>query len=217
MTATIRVLDERPEVRQSFAVITALAGDRWSLRTDDGETASAARALSCLVEPCLGDRVLVALGSGESYVLAVLQRRDVEGVELSAPGNLTVRVADGAFRVAARDGVELASAKDLTLAAARLMVHAAEGNVAVRTLALVGERLHADLGAVRTVARTVDSLLDRFTQRVKRSYRFVEEVDTLQAETVDQTVRETWHLRARHALTHTEKLVKVDSEQIQLG
>ena len=216
MTATIRVLDERPEVRQAFATITALAGDRWSLRTDDGVTASAARALSCLVEPCLGDRVLVALGSGESYVLAVLQR-DAEGVELSAPGNVTVRVADGAFRVAARDGVELASAKDLTLAAARLMVHAAEGNVAVRTLALVGEKLHADLGAVRTVARTVDSLLDRFTQRVKRSYRFVEEVDTLQAETVDQTVRETWHLRARHALTHTEKLVKVDSEQIQLG
>lgn len=216
MTATIRVLDERPEVRQAFATITALAGDRWSLRTDDGVTASAARALSCLVEPCLGDRVLVALGSGESYVLAVLQR-DAEGVELSAPGNVTVRVADGAFRVAARDGVELASAKDLTLAAARLMVHAAEGNVAVRTLALVGEKLHADLGAVRTVARTVDSLLDRFTQRVKRSYRFVEEVDTLQAEAVDQTVRETWHLRARHALTHTEKLVKVDSEQIQLG
>lgn len=217
MTAAIRVLDERPEVRQSYATITGIAGDRWSLRTDEGETASAARALSCLVEPCLGDRVLVALGSGESYVLAVLHRPDVAGVELSAPGDLTLRAADGAVRVAARDGVELATARDITLTAARIALSAAEGSVAVRALAVVGERLHADLGAVKTIARSVDSLLERFTQRVKRSYRFVEEVDTLQAESVDHTVRETWHLRARHALTHTEKLVKVDSEQIQLG
>lgn len=217
MTAAIRVLDERPEVRQSYATITGLAGDRWSLRTDEGVTASAARALSCLVDPCLGDRVLVALGSGESYVLAVLQRPGADGVELSAPGDLTVRVPEGAFRVAAREGVELASASELTLTAARVALRAEEGSVAVRALTMVGERLHADLGAVKTIARTVDSLLDRFTQRVKRSYRFVEEVDTLQAESVDQTVRETWHLRARHALTHTEKLVKVDSEQIQLG
>lgn len=217
MTAAIRVLEERPEVRQAYATITGLAGDRWCLRTDDGETASAARALSCLVDPRRGDRVLVALGSGESYVLAVLHRPASEGVELSAPGDLTVRVPDGAFRVAARSGLELATGADLSLTAARVALSAAEGSVAVRALSVLGERLHADLGAVKTVARTVDSLLDRFTQRVKRSYRFVEEVDTLQADSVDQTVRETWHLRARHALTHTEKLVKVDSEQIQLG
>lgn len=219
MGAPVRSLDVRPEVLQCFATVVGEAGPRWLLRTDAGADHDAARAVSCLVDPRLGDRVLVAVGPGEAFVLAVLHREDVEaeGVELSAPGDLTLKAPGGSFRVAAAEAIELAANGRVSLTSPTLSVNANEGSVAVRALTFVGDKLHADLDSVKTVARHVDSLLDRFSQRVRRSFRFVEETDTVQAEAIDQTVRETWHLRARHAITHTEKLVKVDAEQIQLG
>ena len=67
------------------------------------------------------------------------------------------------------------------------------------------------------VTETLDSVLDRFSQRVKRSYRTVEETDQLKAERIDYTASSTMSLHGENALVTAEQLVKVDGEQIHLG
>ena len=60
-------------------------------------------------------------------------------------------------------------------------------------------------------------MLERLSQRVKRSYRTVDELDQLHARQLDYKVDKTMSLRAANALLTAEQLVKVDGGQIHLG
>jgi hypothetical protein len=62
-----------------------------------------------------------------------------------------------------------------------------------------------------------DSLFERVSQRVKRSFRTVEDIDQLKAKKIDYAAESTLALRAEHAVVHGEELIKVDGKQIQLG
>ncbi len=60
----------------------------------DGGTIEAKRAMSCMLDPAVGDRVLVALiGDGSAYVLAVLEREAVE--KFSASWDELVETVEG--------------------------------------------------------------------------------------------------------------------------
>jgi hypothetical protein len=96
-------------------------------------------------------------------------------------------------------------------------VSAAEGHVVVQGLSFVGEVVRAEVEKLKLVAKSFDSVLERFTQKVQRSYRTVTETDQLRAERIDYTADKTMSLHAEHALVSADDLVKVDSEQIHLG
>ena len=72
----------------------------FEVRVGSGDYA-AKRAVSCLVEPALGDRVLVALHDAGCHVLAVLDREGDAPTRLVAEGDLEVS-APGGRRPAAR-------------------------------------------------------------------------------------------------------------------
>jgi hypothetical protein len=62
-----------------------------------------------------------------------------------------------------------------------------------------------------------DSLFERVSQRVKRSFRTVEDIDQVRANKIDYASESTLALRAENAVVHAEELMKVDASQIQLG
>jgi hypothetical protein len=67
------------------------------------------------------------------------------------------------------------------------------------------------------VADSCDSVFDRLLQRVKRSYRFVEEHDQVRAAQIDYVAQNNASLRGENTLITAKDLVKVDGEQIHLG
>ena len=182
---------------------------------------SAKRARSCLVAPRKGDEVLVAVGrGGRCFVLAVLEGAEGadEGVTtLEVEGDLEVRVGSGKLGVRAARGVSIASGDELSLVGKALSVSALEGTVFVQKLAYLGSRLESQVEAIKTVGTICDSIFERVSQRVKRSFRVVEDIDQLKANKIDYAAESTMALRAEHAVVHTEELVKVDAKQIQLG
>ena len=60
-------------------------------------------------------------------------------------------------------------------------------------------------------------MFERVTQRVKRSFRFVEDADTVKAGRIDYAADTALTMRAKNTIIAAEELAKVDAEQIQLG
>jgi len=95
--------------------IEAAIQSAFLARREDGREIELQRAVSCLVEPVPGDRVLTVEVGEQTYVLAVLERPSEAPLKIDTPGELVV----SAKRVSIRTGVF-----DLVAEAANLVGHA---------------------------------------------------------------------------------------------
>jgi hypothetical protein len=187
------------------------------VRTASGEH-EARRAVSCLVAAEVDDVVLVVRSPLEgAFVLAVLRRDRSVATRVAIAGDLDVQLGSGRFRVAAQEGVELLSAREVSVVAGGVRVNATEGHVVLKGLSFLGEAVRAEIDRVKLVAQSFDAVLGRFSQRVQRSYRTIEETDQVRAQRIDYTAEKTMSLHGEHTLLTAEELVKLDAEQIHVG
>lgn len=204
------------EVFQQTAHVAAEHDGGYSLRTAVGMV-RAERAASCLVAPALGDLVIVAHSrAGESFILAVL-RRSGEETAIEVDGDLRIRSRGGQVLVSAREDVSIAAGRTVGVSASALRLDAAAATVAFERLRYLGRSLVAELDTARTVATTLESVVDRISVRVKRSFRRVEEIDSVKANHIAYAAESTLSLRSDHAVITAERLVKVDGKQIHMG
>ena len=96
-------------------------------------------------------------------------------------------------------------------------MRAQKGTVAVQEIGFFGRLLQAEVAKVALVAQEVDSVVTRLSQRAKRVFRFVEEIDQTRAGTVDIRAQSLLGLRAENAVISARVLAKVDGEQIHIG
>jgi hypothetical protein len=198
--------------------VVAAVEDGVCLVEAAGAVLRARCATGCLVEPVPGDRVLAAtLEDGAAFVLSVLERDAKAPTVLSAPGDLCLHSAAGKVEVIARDGVGIVSPADVTVVSAGLSVEAAEGTLAIGTLALIGQRLVTEVPAIKVIAETVDTVIERLSQKLKRSYRQVDELERMKAGQVRYQVEKTMFLSAEDALLTATDVVKVDGEHVHIG
>lgn len=174
-------------------------------------------AMSCLVAPVSGDRVLVATtGSGRAFVLAVLVRPTDAPPRLRFEGDVDV-AAGGRLRFVAKDGVDIATENDVNVVSRSLEVRSKVGRLMVDSAAFVTRYLRTDAEQVKTVVGLLDQVAERFSLTAKRAYRFVEEVDVTRAEQVDIRAEKNVAVRGQNAVVSADGLVKVDGRQIHLG
>lgn len=176
------------------------------------------RAVSCVVDPRADDLVLFAgIASGERYVLAVLERVGDQAAVWSSPGSVTLAAPDGQVTVAARDGVSVVSPAAVRVTTDSVSVTAREGEIAVQALTYVGAAVVAGLDDLKLTAQRIDTVAERLSQKLKRAYRSVSEIDQLRAEQGDWSFRKTLGLHAANVVATAKDLVKVDGDQIHLG
>ncbi len=190
---------------------------RCTVRTERGDP-SARRAVSCLVAPVVDDRVLVAaLDGGECFVLAVLERAEGAAATITHDGDLSIRLPDGKYAVTAQKGVAITTAEGVSVVSGSVDVRTVAASVGFRRLSVAGELAQAEIDKVKLFAKTFDSVLERASQRVKRSYRMVEELDQLRAHAVDYAAKTLMRLHGKNTVMTSEEVVKVDANQIHVG
>lgn len=205
------------EVFQTTGTVLSVEGSSSRVETDRGDVA-ARRAHSCLAEPAPGDMVLLAFVPGGSvYVLAVLEREAGAKTRIAVDGDLSIHVGDGRLSVAAQDGIAIASPKDVSVASGEVHVRAVEGTASLERASFFGALVQAEMERAKVIAGTLDGFIDRVAQRVKRSYRFIEEFEQIRAERLDYRAKKLMHFHSENAVVTAEELVKVDGEQIHLG
>ena len=217
MNNLARKLDNDALSHEIGRVTGAREGGLFGVLTEAGEY-RAKRAVSCLLEPEAGDTVaLLTTQAGACYVTAVLEREAGAAGRIVVEGDLEIQAASGQITLAAQEGVNLLASKEVSISAGGLRVNAREGNLALETIALLGSFVTAEIEKIKVTAGSLDQVLDRFSQRVKRSFRKVEELDQVKAEHIDYAARSSMSLHAQNALVTAEELVKVDGEQIHVG
>jgi hypothetical protein len=182
-----------------------------------GRELEAARAVMCLIEPEVGDRVMVASSSSESYVLGVLGREAGRAARMSVAGDLELHLAEGRFAVSAQKGVDLTTAAEARVTAARFTLHALDAELVLERLRLLGTLVEGEVQKVRLAAESVETVVERVWERVKRCYRFVEELDQLRAEHIDHRAKRTARLHAENAVITADGLAKIDGDQVHIG
>jgi hypothetical protein len=207
-----------PEVSQTLGTVVFVEEGVFVVETETREV-RARRATSCLLEPVPGDVVLVAAVDFDrhAYVLAVLEREAGAPGNIVADGDLGIKLPGGAFEVMAADGVRVVSSKEVSVVSGAVRVNAVDGSVALERLSFLGKFLRAEIGRAKVFGETLDSMLDRVSQRVKRSYRIIEECDHVRAEQLDYAAKKRLSLHGETALLTAQHLAKVEGDQIHLG
>ncbi len=206
-----------PTAPQQFAAeVLGVEGGRLALRGERGAGVGR-RALSCLVAPQAGDRVLVALLDGELWVLAVLEREGAAGVRIEADGDLELHAPRGRVAVNAREGVEVLTPGSAALSAGRLEVHGLDATLTLERVEVLAGMIEAEVEQMRGRFTAHDTVAERVTERVERVYRYVSELEQVRARRVDCAVQETLQLHAGDTLVTSERLVKIDGAQVHLG
>ncbi len=211
------VYQERAELYQDTGIIVGDEQNNILIRNSAG-TYRVRRAVSCLVKPEIGDFVLFCITEADTgYILAVLERKEECTTTIAVEGNLDLNLDDGRFRVTAQDGVALSSPRMISMISPEINVHALKGDMTVQQMTFSGNFFQATLKRIKLYADSFDSLLERLHQRIKRSYRFIEETDQLRAGKIDHRAEELLQMHGKNAVINAKELIKLDGEQIHVG
>ncbi len=213
----------RVELAQVMGRLARIEGATLVIVPEEGSAfppeIRARRAVSCLVEPELNDRVLVsgeARRPGNAFVLAVLER-ETPNVALSSEGDLEVRLKDGRFRVAAQKGIDLVSPESVALVSNRISVHANAAKLVASEVVALASDVVAELTNVQLEGTVLDKVFERVSERVQRSLRNVEELDQVHAKQIDYVADESLSLRGEKAIISAKEIVKVENDPTHYG
>jgi len=195
-------------------VLSAGAG-RFQVETSFA-TVEAARAVSCLVEPASGDKVLLAVDiTGSAWVLSVLETAGE--VNLAVDGDARLSVRGGSLTVASGRDLNLACPGGLSAVSGEVSVHAVKGSAVIEKASFMGRALKTQFKRVKAVAASVDQVFKRFTQRSQESTRFVKEHDEVQAGSQRVLVEDLCALHAKNHSMMAEEHVVINADQIHMG
>lgn len=221
--STAHKLEHSAMVQRVGRVVRRLSAV-FEVETAEGSV-TARRAVSCLVEPEVGDKVIIVVPEvsargderGRRYILAVLEREEGAAVALACEGDLSIRAPHGRCTVAAGAGVDLLSQGAVTVTAGSFDLKSEHATAFIERLSVVGAAVEVQMAKVKVFGESIDTVAERVTQRVKRSYRWVEELDQLKTSTLDMAAKTLMRLHGKNTVVTSEDLVKVDGGQIHMG
>ena len=170
------------------------------------------------MEPLPGDTVLLSqTASGKCYVLSILEREDQGPASLVFDGDVDLKAREGRLRLAAQEGIDLVSAKDTALISTQLSVNSVQAEVNIQQLSFFGNFLQGQIQKIKLIGQTCDSVFERVSQRVKRCYRRVEELEQLTAGQLNYRVKKLMSLRGKYSVLTAEEDVRIDGDKILMG
>jgi hypothetical protein len=174
-------------------------------------------ALSCLIQPEPGDRVLLVSTREGLWAVALVERGQQRPLSLTVHGGLDITAIDGPLRLTGDIAVEIASPRKVSITAGDLTVYGQTAKLLLDDVLHIGRQIAAHVGRVRLVGELLETLVDRLLGRAKRSYRFVEECEHLRSGHIDYRATETLHVRGRNAFITAKAIAKIDGDQIHMG
>lgn len=204
------------EASVKITMVTGRA-DEWFF-VQDLSVRRVKRAVSCLVEPEVGDLVMLCEAPSEqcSFILSVLAKSDPECGRMCLPGGVTLQTEGKQLTVQA-DGIDLKSRETIGLSTVHLDVNAAAATMRVGHFQTWADTVETTADRVTVLAKTLTQQLGRMITRVRESWRKVEGLDETQAARIRVYVEGSHQLDAEHVTVNAEGFVRVDGKSINIG
>jgi hypothetical protein len=176
------------------------------------------RALSCLIRPEPGDRVLVS-GTlpDQLWLLAVLERPGEAPLRLTLDRPAELAVSAGDLRLRAPGGLHLEGGERLEAGAPEVVLRGDQATFAFRRLTALAREALASLRTCRLLAGWLDTSAERVHLRAETARREVRGLDQTRAGNLELQADQTLRMQGEHLLASADKLVRVDGDQIHLG
>lgn len=203
-----------PALVQRHARVRAISND--GILVDDGQTRLVKQATSCLLEPLVGDLVLIvgALDDPGGHLLAVLER-DSDAATLALPGTLDISAER--LRLRGRSGIELHSERSLDLHADEARLQARSASMVLQRCSVVVRSMFASLSKLTHVGHVLELLVDRVLQRSDHSTRVIAGSDHTQARDIQLDAEANVQVHSQRTVVDGREIVKLDGGQIHLG
>jgi len=200
----------------SYGQVTGRKDDFWFVLTDDGRVLGAQKADGCLLTPEISDRVLLTEDGGdEGFILNVLVKSGGRS-EMVLPGQGTIRAGDGDLALTA-DTITVSAQERASFAAPEVSFTGVTARTSFLSFSFFAQTLEARVGKAATMIETLDTVCGRLTERLKTSFRWIENFEQTKAGRISTIVKERFAVRARHASILTEEEVTIDGKKIHLG
>jgi len=211
-------LAQAPTPNLEYGRVVAGKKDQVMVHTTFG-TVEAQRAVSCLVKPIAGDRVLLSTDlAGSCFILSVLERTvQGEETELALEGDTALSVVNGNLRLSSEGSLLASGAESIEMAADKVSLNAHEGEANIGKLTFMGSTLYSQVKRFVAVAKTVEHTFKRFTQRFENCERFVEDHEEVQTGSTRYLVEDTMTTHAKNTMNVSEELHTMQAEQIHMG
>jgi len=179
----------------SSRVLTVETVDRGALlvRGAEVETVAARRAVSCLVTPVPGDRVLAATAGEQCYVLAVLERADS-----AAP-------------------LAIETEGDLVLSARRISIKAGVFDLVAEAANLVGHAFNSLFRTSKRVAGTDETIAQSTTVSAHERVSVIAGSDVHKAGVFSQNIESALAQSAHTAVVTAKTDIRLNAERINVG
>jgi hypothetical protein len=203
--------------RMYHARLVMRDGARYGALTDEGAF-WVAPAAGCLLQPDVGDLVLVSVAGGQGYILTVLERGTPEAIaRIEIPGSLRLSTPAGRLELEAAQGVSLDAGPSLSLKAQEASAAFQHADVRSESLRVAGDTLHATWNSRTDVSGTRLDIATRGETHLAESVRRIAGHEDVSAGSLRQTVSEDWSVQAATADLKATDRVAVDANSVQIG
>ncbi|MBL0709111.1 MAG: DUF3540 domain-containing protein [Sulfurimonas sp.] len=167
------------------------------------------KAFSCLVEPCLGDTVLLFKDHDSIFITDILVRKDSSGVEIIAD-SITILSKDG--------NINLSSDNDITIQAKEnINSFATKASVVISELSLLSKIVVLKSDIFTSVVSSYQAIIEHLHLKNKSVVQQVEEHLELQCASSRKIVLDSDIYNVKEQITIAEGQVKIDAQQINMG
>lgn len=208
---------ERTPVQRLGLVVERLPEGLFRVECEDG-TWQCRRAASCLLQPELGDTVLIAGPDRyRVYLIAVVEQADSTQARIQTSGDLSFATPNGGVRIESAGTIRLQGAADVELQGRRFALTADEADCKVGTLRWLGSAAEVMASNIRVVGRLCESVMDRLVHISRSSFRMVEQTEQLRCGQLDYEANDLARIHATQTVVTARAVVKVDGQQIHMG
>lgn len=175
-------------------------------------------AAGCLLQPEIGDTVLISVSGVQGYILTVLQRAaGNRTATLRVPGNLHLSLPDGQLTVSASDGISLDAGPTLDMAAQTLSAALQFASVACSTMQVTGETSRSHWKTHTTISEHALDFTARHESHVCHSVYRVAGHAEISAQSLRHTIDQDWSVSADTTDLKARDRVTVQGDTVQLG
>ena len=210
-------LNRQPAKEIEYGSVQSLVDDQFVVHSQD-DIFMAKRAFSCVVNPEVGDKVMYCCDDHQQcHILAVIERPAHQNATLAFQGDIAIDSARGSLSITGKEGIQMASAESVTMVSDNINVLAKKGLINISDVAFTGEKATSHISSLSTFAKSIDTVADRLSQKLKNSFRMIEGVDQTKAGDVLTTIKNLFSLRSRQSAILAKKDIKIDAVRIHMG
>ena len=162
----------------------------------------AKKATSCLIEPHIGDKVLLCIDGEDVYILAILEQATDAPLEIVTEQSLSIQSNSG----------------DITLNAQEsLNAFAQNATVVISKVSLLSKVVTLKSKAINTIATTYQGFIESVTTRHKNLITSVESHEEHQSGSSRRVISGSDIHQVQESITTAQGQVKIDAAQINIA